>query len=256
MRTPDERVAVLVPDPLLDHVSYRTLVALHGRGESLKPPPSGALGWPRDYSLTQLYERLSNPPLTSDDFQNLVDDAHLVEMNHDLAARAFGGLVVICPYLPDHDAFDQRKVDDLGKYLTDVVLARAKNELPISDHRNATGIDGVSLGGITALQVGLAHPDIFGAVGALQPAIRAEKIGTLTTLATKAKKAGTLPKLRITTSHDDVYRAVIAELDEDFTAAGIAHDFRDLPGPHDYIFNRGPGGIEMLFWQDRALTIS
>lgn len=254
MRTPDERVAVLVPDPMPDHVSYRTFIALHGRGESLKPPPSGALGWPRDYSLTQLYERISNPPLTADDFQNLVEDGHLAEVNRALAAQAFGGLVVICPYLPDHDAFDQNKVDDLQKYLIDVVLVRARNELPVTPSKIATGIDGVSLGGITALQVGLARPDIFGAVGALQPAIRAEKIGTLTTLATKAKKAGTLPKLRITTSHDDVYRAVIGEMDSDFTAAGITHDFQDLPGPHDYIFNRGPGGIEMLFWQDRALT--
>ncbi len=256
MRTPDERVAVLVPDPLPHHGSLRALIALHGRGESLKPPASGALGWPRDYSLTDSYERISNPPLTSDDFQGLVDPGHLDEMNRALGEQAFAGLVVICPYLPDHDAFDQSKVDELQKYLIDIVLARARNELPISAERNALGIDGVSLGGITALQVGLARSEIFGAVGALQPAIRAEKIGALTTLASKSKKSGTLPRLRITTSHDDVYRAVISELDADLTAAGIAHDFGDLPGPHDYIFNRGPGGLEMLFWQDRALTIS
>ncbi len=256
MRTPDERVVVLVPDPLRDHVLYRVVIALHGRGESLKFPADGAMGWPRDYSLTHLVERISNPPLTEDDFQNLVDPGHLTEMNRALGEQAFGGLITICPYLPDHDAFDQSKVDDLGKYLIDVVLARARNELPISLERSAMGIDGVSLGGITALQVGLANAEIFGAVGALQPAIRAEKIGTLTTLATKAKQNGSLPRLRLTTSHDDVYRAVIAQTDASWTAAGITHDFGDLPGPHDYIFNRGPGGMEMLFWQDRALTIS
>lgn len=256
MRTPDERVAVLVPDPLPDHSSLRVLIALHGRGESLKPPADGAMGWPRDYSLTNLVEHISNPPLKPDDFQNLVDDEHLVEMNRALAAKPFGGLVVVCPYLPDHDAFDATKVDEIENYLIDVVLARAKKELPISSDRRATGIDGVSLGGITALQVGLARPEIFGAVGALQPAIRPEKIGTLTTLASKAKQAGSLPKLRLTTSRDDVYRAVISQTDSSWTAAGIAHDFGDLPGPHDYIFNRGPGGLEMLFWQDRMLTLT
>jgi iron(III)-salmochelin esterase len=256
LRTPDERVAVLVPDPLRDHVSYRVVMALHGRGESLKPPPDGALGWPRDYSLTGLYERISNPPLTSNDFQNLVDDEHLTEMNRALAEKPFGGLIVVCPYLPDHDAFDEGKVSEIEKYLIDVVLARAKKELPISSDRTATGIDGVSLGGITALQVGLARPDIFGVVGALQPAIRSEKIGTLTTLASKAKQSGALPKLRLTTSRDDYYRAVIAQTDASWTAAGITHDFSDLPGPHDYIFNRGPGGLEMLFWQDRTLAIT
>jgi iron(III)-salmochelin esterase len=26
-----------------------------------------------------------------------------------------------------------------------------------------------------------------------------------------------------------------------------------IPGGHDYTFNRGPGGIEMLLWHDRVL---
>jgi iron(III)-salmochelin esterase len=255
MRTPDERVAVIVPDPIRDHVSYRTVIALHGRGESLKSPADGAMGWPRDYALLHLVERISNPPLTSDDFQNLVDDDHLASMNRELAAKPFDDLIILCPYIPDHDAFDEAKANDIGKYLVDVVLARARKELPISSQRSATGIDGVSLGGVSALQVGLARSDIFGVVGALQPAIRSQKIGTLTKLATQAKQRGALPKLRLTTSHDDYYRAVIAETDTSWTAAGIAHDFSDLPGPHDYIFNRGPGGLELLFWQDRALEI-
>ncbi|MEO7113901.1 MAG: hypothetical protein ABI183_25900, partial [Polyangiaceae bacterium] len=138
MRTPDERVAVIVPDPLGDHVLYRVVIALHGRGESLKSPADGALGWPRDYSLTHLYERISNPPLIDDDFQNLVDDEHLIEMNRALAEKPFGGLIIVCPYLPDHDAFDSTKVGEIQKYLIDVVLARAKKELPISSNRTAT----------------------------------------------------------------------------------------------------------------------
>ena len=26
-----------------------------------------------------------------------------------------------------------------------------------------------------------------------------------------------------------------------------------VPGPHDYVFNRGPGVLEMLLFHDRAL---
>ena len=37
-------------------------------------------------------------------------------------------------------------------------------------------------------------------------------------------------------------------------AAGIAHDFADVPGPHDYVFNRGPGSIELLLWHESALA--
>ena len=36
-------------------------------------------------------------------------------------------------------------------------------------------------------------------------------------------------------------------------ARGVAHDVRELAGPHDYVFNRGPGGVEMLLFHDRAL---
>jgi len=255
MRTPDERVAVLVPDSIRAGHRTRAVIALHGRGESLKAPADGALGWPHDYVLTRSYERIANPPLTRADFEELVEDAHLAEVNRALAAVPFDGLVVICPYVPDLDPFDAQKVADYGTYLTDVVLARARTELPIFSAREATGIDGVSHGGVIALLVGLARPDVFGAVGALQPAIRPEKIRQLTTLA-KRTKPEALPKLRLTTSHDDYFRAAIAETDASWTAAGIAHEFSDLPGPHDYIFNRGPGGLELLFWQDRALTSS
>ena len=51
--------------------------------------------------------------------------------------------------------------------------------------------------------------------------------------------------------------ALVASLDEALDAAltqrRIPHEFRLLAGPHDYPFNRGPGGVEMLLFHDRAL---
>jgi hypothetical protein len=252
MRTPDERVVVMLPDPMPVDKKLRAVIALHGRGEALKAPESGAMGWPRDYALVHAYERISNPPLASADFESLVEPGYLESKNHDLSERKFGGLAVICPYVPDLDPFDAAKVSAYGRYLVDVVLDRAKKELPIFGARESIGIDGVSLGGIVALLVGLGNPSVFGAVGALQPAISPEKISYLTTLAAADK--GRLPKLRLTTSRDDYFRAAIAQTTADWNDAGIAHDFSDLPGPHDYVFNRGPGAMELLFWQDRALT--
>ena len=38
--------------------------------------------------------------------------------------------------------------------------------------RASVGVDGVSLGGMVALEVGLRYPEVFGAVGTMQPAIR------------------------------------------------------------------------------------
>ena len=251
MSTSDERVVVVVPEPFEEGKTYRVVVALHGRGEAVKPPADGAMGWPRDYALTRAIERISNPPLAREDFEGLVEDARLDSMNRALAEKPFGGLVVVCPRMPDLDPYDSGKVTAYGRYLVDDVLARVRRELPVDLTRAKTGIDGVSLGGIVALEIGLARPDLFGAVGALQPAVRPDKISTLTTLASTARE--NLPKLRLTTSHDDYFRAPIAELTASWDAAGITHDFSDLPGPHDYVFNRGPGALELLFWQDRAL---
>ncbi|MEO8798731.1 MAG: alpha/beta hydrolase-fold protein [Polyangiaceae bacterium] len=251
MGTPEERVVVVVPDPPEEGKAYRVVVALHGRGEAVKPPAEGAMGWPRDYALTRAIDRISNPPLVRDDFEGLVEDGHLESMNQALAEKPFGGLVVVCPRLPDLDPYDSSKVAAYGQYLVEDVLGRVRRELPVDAVRAKTGIDGVSLGGIVALEVGLAHADVFGAVGALQPAVRPDKIAMLTSLARASKND--LPKLRLTTSHDDYFRAAIAELTATWDAAGITHDFSDLPGPHDYVFNRGPGALELLFWQDRAL---
>ena len=61
-------------------------------------------------------------------------------------------------------------------------------------------------------------------------------------------------KLRLLTSHEDYFHDAIVGVSQAWKTAGVAHDFADLPGPHDYIFNRGPGSIELLLFQDRSLA--
>ena len=55
---------------------------------------------------------------------------------------------------------------------------------------------------------------------------------------------------------DDYFRGAISHTSQAWKAAGLEHDFADVPGPHDYPFNRGPGAIEMLLWHDRMLARS
>ena len=76
----------------------------------------------------------------------------------------------------------------------------------------------------------------------------------LTELARAARSKRPSLKLRLLTSSDDYFRDAILELSSAWRAAGVLHDFADVPGPHDYIFNRGPGSIELLTWHDRALA--
>ena len=130
------------------------------------------------------------------------------------------------------------------------MIPRAKKEFEPS----AIGIDGVSLGGAVALRVGLENPKVFGAVGTLQAALQESQVNELTDLAKSARRQNPDLKLRLLTSHEDYFRDPITHLSQSWRAAGIAHDFADVPGPHDYPFNRGPGAIEMLVWHDRMLA--
>jgi hypothetical protein len=229
------------------------LIALHGRGEATKGPADGVLGWPRDYALLRAIERVSAPPLTSGDFEGFVDPKRLLDTNAGLASRPFRGLVVVCPYLPDVDLRQPGPIQAYGRYLLDAVLPRVRAELPVLAAPSACGIDGVSLGGAVALRVGLGNPEAFGAVGTLQAALGEDQVPELVALARAARVRNPALALRLLTSHEDYFRTAISRTSAAWRAAGIEHDFADVPGPHDYPFNRGPGAIEMLLWHDRSL---
>jgi len=253
-----DRAVVMVPEPRAADERFPVVVALHGRGEALKGPALGAMGWPHDYALDRAFVRLGSPPLSPDDFEGLVEASYMAKLNRALAEHPFGRLVVACPYVPDLDLSSADDVDAYGRVLVSELLPRVRKETPTLDSPEATGIDGVSLGGIVALRVGLARAETFGAVGALQPAIRdtSAAAAELTDLARAARARRPGMKLRLTTSERDGFRRAVTRTSEGWRAAGIAHDFAVLPGPHDYIFNRGPGAIELLFWHDRVLARS
>src|SRR5579883_624650 len=83
------RAVVVVPAWGDASARFPVLVALHGRGESMKSPPEGAMGWPRDYAMVRAIDRLRAPPLTANDHEGFVTPAHLAEENASLAAHPF-----------------------------------------------------------------------------------------------------------------------------------------------------------------------
>jgi pimeloyl-ACP methyl ester carboxylesterase len=235
---------------------FPVVVALHGRGEALKPPAEGMMGWPRDYAMVHAIDRLRAPPLRESDYLGFVDTARMAQANASLGARPFGGVIVACPWLPDLRPAATGDIAGYGRFVLDELLPRVRRETPALGTAEATGIDGVSLGGMIALRIGLTCPDAFGAVGGIQPAIAEGQNGEWTALAqvARARRAGM--KLRLLTSHEDYFRDAIIAVSQAWSAGGIDHDFADIPGPHDYVFNRGPGSIELLLWHDRALARS
>ncbi len=248
------RAVALVPGWMKQGERMPLLFALHGRGEANKGAELGVMGWPRDYALLRAIGRVCAPPLTSDDLEGFVDPKRLAEHNKELADRPFRGLVVVCPYSPDVDLRKPPQIREYGDYLMRSVLPRAKKELPVIDAPEAIGIDGVSLGGALALRIGLGHAESFGAVGTLQPAIGEDQVADYTDLAKAARARNPKLGLRLLTSDKDYFKSAIRLTSAGWRNAGVAHDFVEIPGPHDYPFNRGPGAIEMLLWHDRVLA--
>lgn len=246
-----QRATLVIPAFGAQNERFPLLVGLGGLGETRRGMEAGAAAWVKDYWLDRAMTRLRAPPLTAADFQGLVAPDRLAMINASLAARPFRGLVVACPFTPDLLA--HRNLDNAGSFARFVatrLLPRVRAEAPVEDGRSATGIDGVSLGGRVSLLVALGQPDAFGAVGVMQGAFDQEDVAEISARIVRAMQRDPF-RLRLVTSDKDFYRAQIAAIHE--AIASAAHDYRVLPGPHDYPWNRGPGAIEMLLWHDRAL---
>jgi len=255
-----EKALAIVPRWGEAGARFPVLVALHGRGEAVRGLDVGARGWLHDYDLAHTIARLREPPLTREDLKGFADETRLARINASLAGRPFRGVIVVCPWVPDlvndKDRTDLDAPLPFGHFVVDELLPRVWAETPALRDRHATGIDGVSLGGRASLVVGLAHPDRFGVVGALQPAIQEAEAGPLAARAARAERAvegADGLRIRLVTSDQDYFRGAVMAMHRALLAEHVEHEHLVIPGPHDYAFNRGPGGIEMLVWHDRVL---
>ena len=245
------RAVVMVPEGLRDGERLPLLIALHGLGENQRGVERGAWGWARDYELGATDRELRRATLRREAFLGFVSDARFTRLRADLRARPYRGLVVVAPYTPDVLSADAGDLSTaFGRWVVDALVPRARRELPVIATREATGIDGVSLGGLAALEVGLSHPEAFGAVGALQPAVSSRVERVMSRVPGGARPS---QRVRLVSSTNDVFLPSVRALDRAMRARGVEHDLRVVEGPHDYVFNRGAGGVEMLLFHDRAL---
>ena len=104
----------------------------------------------------------------------------------------------------------------------------------------------------TAMLVIPTNPEVFGSVGAIQPALKPDEGPMLEALAKKAREKGKV-NLRLVTSTEDYFRDTVKTVSKHLESAGVEHEYLEVAGNHGYEFNRGPGGTEMLLWHDRVL---
>jgi enterochelin esterase-like enzyme len=248
-------VVVLTPTGATRTHPLPVLVAFHGRGESLKGPKLGARGFIDDYDVTTTVRRLASPPLTVTDLGGFATEQRLHQLNASLAGRPYGGLILVCPYLPDALHGDRAFSDGpvFARFVVEELLPRVYRETPAIGTPKTTGVDGVSLGGRAALLVGLLRPEAFGAVGALQAAIDMDETARFGDLARAAHAKNPDLTLRLLTSDGDYFLEPTLALARGLVGRAVPHRVDVVVGPHSYEFNRGPGGYEMLLFHDRAL---
>jgi pimeloyl-ACP methyl ester carboxylesterase len=247
--TPEgQRAAVYAPTGAAE---LPLLVALHGRGESGRGLVAGARDWRDDYAVERLDHRLRAPPLTREDLQGFVTEARLDALNAALRVHPYQGVCLACPYTPDLADRRPSGAEPFARFVTERLLPELASTLGVTRERRRVGIDGVSMGGRLALLVGLAHPEVFGSVGALQPALRVDEAPMFAELAASAEARG-LRALALVSSDADPFLPAVRALAGELARRGVAHRLTVTSGPHDYAWNRGPGGAEMLLFHERA----
>jgi enterochelin esterase-like enzyme len=245
---PDEegvprRCAVLVPKSATRAKPLPLLVALHGMAET-RDARTGAFAWLEGYGIDATIEAMKAPVFPRAALGAFADDEYAKLVTDELKANPYRGMVIACPYV------DRGVNVHYNDWLADTLVGRLRRETPVLATAASTGIDGVSFGGLVALGAGMARPDVFGVVGALQPALSQDDYVGALAESIPGQLAGR--PLRLVTSTDDHFRKRIEALHDKLVAASIKHEFRITPGPHDYAWNRGAGAVEMLAWHDRV----
>ena len=238
-----ERAWLLMPSSAHTDGSVRVIVALHGLGEARRGPVEGALGWLDDYALERAFGALARGRVESRDVNGWASEPQLRVMTRRLQSQPFRDVAVLMPYTPDL-ARETPGSEAIGRYatwITDELLPAARRAMPaLSRDARDWAIDGVSLGGMLALDIGLRHPEVFGSVGGIQPAVRShvDAYGALASESTRC--------LRIASSAQDPFLRATRGLSRAWTRRHIRHELVEYQGTHSYTFNRGPGSVELL----------
>jgi enterochelin esterase-like enzyme len=91
-------------------------------------------------------------------------------------------------------------------------------------------------------------------VGTLQAAFRPQELQEVSAQVQRAWQQPIHPNvLRVLTSQADPFRPALEQLAQMLRNDPVNARFELVPGPHNYAFNRGPGGFHMLLWHDRVL---
>lgn len=237
-----------VPKGLAPGERLPLVILLPGGHHNMQRHDKGAWGWWSEYRLGEIDAALRRGDLTQDDFRHLARPRDLEWFNSLLAVTPYRGAVFVTPWVVGRQLEPAPHGTMVAEFLRDLV-ARAREELPVHASREATGLGGMSSGGLWTLYSGSMCSDLFGTLVATQPFTE-----DLVKPLRAAVNARAMPqRLRMVTSDYDHQRQSTVELSEALHADGVAHDLVEYMGPHSAGFAAGPGGLDAMLVFDRSL---
>jgi iron(III)-salmochelin esterase len=253
-RYPDATVAVMLPSDYdrQPNRKYPLVIAFGGAGECAKPPEQGSLAWLRYYKTDEAARAAESGTLRVSHFRGLVTERQLKEFNSLLKHRPYTGVILACPSSPP--LWGLRGGVDFPEYESFVM----RELIPELQRRYRTdpdmiGIDGVSMGGARSLYYGLKYPEVFSSIGAVQGAF-GPYVDTYRQLIKDNKEALAHRSIQLITSDGDAMLRSVELMHKIMRDEKIPHRFTVLTGPHDYVFNQGPGALSLLLFHHDALS--
>jgi iron(III)-salmochelin esterase len=250
-RFPDAVVAVTLP---LDYAKqpnkrYPLVIAFGGAGECARIPRDGALAWMHYYKADEAAAALSRNVLHEGDFRRLATSSEIQAFNRKLADKKYGGVILVCPSSPPLVSAVEMEEAGYEAFIIQDLVPELMRRYRVA--LGGIGVDGVSMGGARAMYYGLKYPDLFCSMGSSQGAFR-PFLPIYKELADKNRETLKNRPVQLVTSDKDPLAPSVQAMRVLLEERGIRVSYLKLTGPHDYIFNQGPGALSLLLFHDRA----
>lgn len=230
--------------------TYPLVIAFGGAGECARVPREGSLAWLAYYKTDEAVKALATNHLVSDNFRGLATSAEIAGFNRRLKSRSYRGVILVCPYSPPLSSHDGLEAPEYEKFVVEELVPQLKKRYRVAP--DSVGVDGVSMGGARSMYYGFKYPDLFHSIGSVQGAF-GPYFPIYKDLIKENRDLLEQKAIQLVTSDRDFCARSVERMHHLLVKNRIPHRLLTLTGPHDYIFNQGPGALSLLVFHNEAL---
>ncbi len=229
---------------------YPLVIAFGGAGECARPPRQGALAWIEFYKTDEAVRALNDNHLEGSHFKGLATERELLEFNRSLQEHPYGGVILACPFSPPLTLGGRFEDENYEAFIVRELVTALKKHYRV--RTNGIGIDGVSMGGARSMYYGFKYPEVFRSIGSIQAAVGPFQ-QIYENLAERNVELLKSRSIQLISSSKDPMQPSVHKMHNMLRSKQIPHRYSILTGPHDYVFNQGPGALALLIFHDRVL---